>query len=74
MFPRLEYVDVALWVVAGYVAVVTLTRHVVYQRDMLVARFRAQVADERRRHAQLVLERRGREPAGRGGDRHGNAA
>ena len=74
MFPGWEYADVAHWVVAGYLAVVTLARLVVYQRDKLVARFRAQVADERRRHAQLVLERKRQEPAGRGGDRHGDAA
>lgn len=56
-----DYWDVALWVVAGYFAVVTLVRLMRYQRDMLVRRFRAQVA-MRRRHRSEPLAQRASQP------------
>jgi hypothetical protein len=49
-----DYWDVALWVVAGYFAVVTLVRLMRYQRDVLVARFRAQVALRRQHRSELA--------------------
>ena len=45
--------DIALAVVAGYVAVSTLVRLMVAERDTLVARFRGEMEAERRRQKQL---------------------
>lgn len=45
-----DYWDVALWLVAGYIAVVTLVRLMRHWRDLLTGQFRAQVA-LRRRHS-----------------------
>jgi hypothetical protein len=74
MFPRVDYWDVALWAVAGYIAVVTLARLVVYYRDRLVNRARDHVAAERRRHAALVHEHKRQDSNGREDDRRNTAA
>jgi hypothetical protein len=50
--------DLALWVVAAYVAVTALVRLMAYERDHLILRFRAQVARRRRRHAHFALARK----------------
>jgi hypothetical protein len=71
MFPSMDLWDLALWAVAGYLAVVTLVRLMVCQRDRLVADARADWEVERRRRIRLARERRrdetkAKSPAGRG--------
>ncbi len=58
MFPSMDYWDVALWAVAGYIAVVTLVRLMVYHRDRLVSQFRNEREHERHRRAGLARQRR----------------
>lgn len=75
MFPDVDPWGLALWAVAAYLAVVSLVRLMVFHRDRLVVRFRAQIEAERRRQAEFVLARKrhaaaanakpaGRDPAG----------
>jgi hypothetical protein len=60
MFPSMDHWDLALWAVAGYLAVVTLVRRMIGHRDRLVAQARADWKIERRRRSQLArLRRRG---------------
>jgi hypothetical protein len=58
MFPSMDHWDLALWAVAGYMAVVTLVRLMVCQRDRLVDQVRAERERDRRRRAQPVRQRR----------------
>jgi hypothetical protein len=70
MFPSMDTWDLALWAVAGYIAVVTLVRLMIRQRDTLLAEARAERELERRRYVQLARRRRGKAktkpPADRG--------
>ena len=53
--------DVALWVVAGYLALTPLVRMMLARRERLLVRFRAEMAEEkRRRKQQEKSEARGR--------------
>jgi hypothetical protein len=73
MFPSMDHWDLALWAVAGYLAVVTLTRLMVCQRDRLVAQARAEWQLERRR-TQLARQRRRGETKEKPRADRGNAA
>ncbi|HEV3138723.1 MAG TPA: hypothetical protein VGZ26_12485 [Pirellulales bacterium] len=72
MFPGMDLWDLALWAVAGYLAVVTLVRLMICQRDRLVAEARAEWQLERRRRIQLARERRREETKAK--SRRGTAA
>ncbi|MBI3466256.1 MAG: hypothetical protein HY000_24850 [Planctomycetes bacterium] len=53
--------EVALWVFAGYLAIVPLVRMMLARRERLVVEFRARMAEERRRRKQQEKnENRGR--------------
>jgi hypothetical protein len=58
MYASVNAWDLALWVVAAYVAVVSLVRLMAYERDHLILRFRAQVERKRRRNAQSALRQK----------------
>ena len=74
MFPSMDHWDLALWAVAGYMAVVTLTRLMVCLRDRLVAQAHAEWQIERRRRTQLARQRRREETKAKPRDDRGNAA
>jgi hypothetical protein len=55
--------DVALLAVAGYVAVSALVRLMLARRDRLLAEFRAQMAEEKRRRKQAPKKPAARDKA-----------
>jgi hypothetical protein len=65
--------DLALWVVAAYVAVVSLVRLMTYERDHLILRFRAQVQRKRRRNAQFAMRQKREETHAASAHRRGAA-
>jgi hypothetical protein len=70
MFEGVDPWEVALWIVAAYLAVVSLARMMTYEHDRLVARFRQQLQTERRRQAQFILARKRRAAAERTANSH----
>ena len=58
MFPRGNPWEIALWIVATYLAVVSLLRLMVWERQQLLAKARRLQRDRRRRQAQMILARR----------------
>ncbi|MBI3836336.1 MAG: hypothetical protein HY288_00190 [Planctomycetia bacterium] len=66
--------DLAFWAVAGYIAVVTLARLMVYRRDRLLAEVRADRELKRQRRAQLARQRRLQEARAKARADRGNAA
>ena len=44
--------DIALWVIAGYLAISPLVRMMLARRERLLVEFRARMAEERRRRKQ----------------------
>ena len=63
MFPSMDPWEIALWLVATYVAVVSLVRLMAHHRDRLVDRLREQLRSERREQAQNILARKRRAAA-----------
>ena len=55
MFPSMDPWEVALWIVAAWLAVVSLVRLMTYHRDRLVARLHDQLRWERRQQAEMIL-------------------
>jgi hypothetical protein len=49
--------EIALWVIAGYFAIVPLVRMMLARRERLVVEFRARMAQERRRRKQQEKEK-----------------
>jgi len=74
MFPSMDQRDLALWAVAGYIAVVTLVRLMIYHRDRLVAGVHAERKLERQRRAQLAGVRRRKADRAKSDADRGNAA
>ena len=50
--------DIALYMAAGYVAVIALVRLMLQERDRLVQRFRSEMQAERQRQAAAERERK----------------
>jgi hypothetical protein len=65
MFPSMDPWEIALWIVATYVAVGSLARLMLHERDRQIARRRDELRSERRRQAQMLLLRRRRAAARR---------
>ena len=59
--------DVALFSMAGYVAVVVLVRLMIQHRDKLLARFRSEMEQEKLRQKQLEKRTKKEEKAKAGG-------
>ena len=60
MFPSMDPWEVALWIVATWLAVASLVRLMTYHRDRLVARMHEQLRWERRQQAQMIMARKRR--------------
>ncbi len=63
MFPSRDPWEIALWLVATYLAVVSLVRLMAHHRERLVDRRRAQLRFERHRLAEDILARKRRRAA-----------
>lgn len=60
MFPSRDSWELALWIVATYLAVWSLLRLMAWGRKRLLAKARQAQRDRRRRQAQLILARKRR--------------
>jgi len=73
MFPSMDPWEVALWIVATWLAVVSLVRLMAYHRDRLVARLHDQLRWERRQQAEMIMARKRRAAARREAASHNPA-
>jgi hypothetical protein len=62
--------DLALWALAGYLAIVALVRLMARHRDSLTARFRQEMEEQRLRQKKLDQQHKTKTPGGPAGRDH----
>ena len=70
MFEDADPWQIAMGIVAMYVAVVSLVRLMIHERQRLAARFRDQLQSQRREQARLILARKRRAVSNRPAGSH----